>query len=95
MERGYRRAKAKGGEVSMDEVAGVVGKTRQGYYKHRKLAQSHGYCFNACKRVPGRPTADGRQEAASSSAGRGVKIGRDLLFDLLRIPGMDTGPIPI
>lgn len=76
----------------MNQVAVVVGKTRQGYYKHRKLGQSRrSYADIVLTHVRDirreQPKVGGKKLHRHLRA-EGVIIGRDRLFDLLRSQGL-------
>ena len=81
---------------NMEKVAGVVGKSRQSYYKHRKLVQRRGsyekLILSHVGQLRRRQPRVGVKKLHRHLLQRGVVIGRDRLFDLLRGKGLLVKP---
>lgn len=83
-------------KASMDQLAAVVGKTRQGYYKHRKLAYSRRchaeVVLEHVRNIRTRQPRVGGKKLHRHLMAEEVVIGRDRLFDLLRSRGLLIRP---
>jgi transposase InsO family protein len=82
--------------VNMEKVSAVLGKSRQSYYKHRQLSQRRRsyekVVLSHVRLGRGRQPRVGVRKLHLHLIERGVVIGRDRLFDLLRSKGLLVKP---